>query len=99
MACWRELENQPGCYIWLSHSLGEHDSATWSGPCLDGLAEGHGTITVVLELDQGELITKGTGQIQHGKLHGRWATNRRHLDIIDDVWEGSYVDGKARVYP
>ena len=40
-----ELENQPGCYFWPSSALLRTEAATWSGACVDGLAEGNGSIT------------------------------------------------------
>ena len=87
-ACWMELENQPGCFIWKPYS-GVGESAKWSGACADGLADGTGTITLVYSSDQGYSFT-ATGKIQQGKLHGQWSM--RHDDGI--VREGPFMDGE-----
>ena len=87
-ACWQELDNQPGCYLW-NGSLGLNSSATWSGECADGLAEGTGEIKWVWGSDREESATS-TGQMQQGKRHGQWV-----LRFADGgVQEGPYVDGK-----
>ena len=94
MACWRELENQPGCFVKLPHSFGEQNSATWSGSCTNGLAEGTGTITITYIIDQQEHNHTATGQVQYGKPHGLWVMRRGFP--FKSVWEGSYVDGMAQ---
>ena len=88
-ACWLELDNQPGCYLW-NDSLAENETATWSGACTGGLAEGAGEIFWVWSSDREHSVT-ATGQLQQGKLHGRCV---RRWDG-GTVLEGPYVDGKA----
>ena len=90
-ACWQELDNQPGGYLWNS-SLGVNSSATWSGACAGGLAEGTGELTWVWGSDREESVTS-TGQLQQGKQHGQWVKHRAN----GDVEEGPYVDGKWTV--
>ena len=87
-ACWMALENRPGCYLWNSH-LDVNETATWSGGCAGGLAEGTGEITWVWGNDRVHVYTS-TGQLQQGKRHGQWVT--READ--GGVSEGPYVDGK-----
>ena len=94
IACWRELENQPGCFVMLPHSFGEQNSATWSGSCTDGLAVGIGTITITYVIDQEEHNHTATGQVQYGKPHGPWVIRRGFP--FNSVWGGSYVDGMAQ---
>ena len=84
-ACWTELDNQPGCYIW-QHSLLESSATTWSGACTDGLAEGTGTITGGF----GERSYTATGQLQRGIPYGQWVKR----DADGSVSEGPFVDGK-----
>ena len=87
-ACWMELENQPGCYLWNSH-LDVNEAVTWSAGCVEGLAEGTGEVMWVRGDDR-EHVTTSTGQIQQGKYHGQWVV--RQAD--GQVEEGPYVDGK-----
>ena len=88
-ACWMELEDQPGCYIW-NPSLIANSTVTWSGRCANGLAEGMGKDTWDLKGD-GEIKNTNTGQFKGGKRHGRWVM-RSANDAV--VYEGSFVDGK-----
>ena len=87
-ACWMALENRPRCYLWNSH-LDVNETATWSGGCAGGLAEGTGEITWVWGNDR-EHVSTGAGQLQQGKYHGKWVSR----PVNGDVYEGSYVDHK-----
>ena len=42
-ACWMELSNSPGCYVW-NPNLQPDATATWTGECAEGLAQGRGTL-------------------------------------------------------
>ena len=87
-ACWMELANQPGCYVW-NPNLSADETAAWPGECSGGLASGTGTLTWV-EWYRGEKYKReDTGRLQDGKQHGRWV--QRHADGRVD--EGPYVDG------
>ena len=86
--CWLELENQPGCYVFKAN-LQVSETATWSGACADGLADGTGEIIWVWGSDRGNRTTS-TGQIQQGKRQGHWVI--READ--GDVHKGTFVDGK-----
>ena len=87
-ACWMELENQPGCYVWNSY-LSVNETATWSVECASGLAEGTGKLTWVWGSDLEDNLT-ATGQLQQGKRQGSWVN--RYAD--GTVYEGPYVDDK-----
>ena len=87
-ACWLALDNPPGCYLWNGY-LSVNETATWSGACTGGLAEGAGEIFMVWDSDRKGSVT-ATGQLQQGKMHGRWVS--RHAN--GDMEEGPYVDGK-----
>ena len=88
-ACWLELENQPGCYLWVNYLL-VNQANTWSGECVDELAEGTGEIKRVYGGNRDNSSTD-TGQLQHGKRQGKWV-NRIKTDY-PVVQEGHYVDG------
>ena len=88
-ACWMELESRPTfCFVWNSY-LEPDETATWTGECSGGLAQGKGTLTWVR--DRGQETIELTGFLQAGKRHGRWV-----LHLADGrVLEGPYVDDKA----
>ena len=75
--CWREVDNQPGCFIW-----GDFESVTvdWSGTCNDGVAVGAGILEAGLHIQEGAYV--------EGKKHGHWA--ERYQSRIE---EGPYVGG------
>ena len=87
-SCWMELGSPPGCYLW-NHNLQVNETATWSGTCAGGLAEGTGEIVWVSDSDR-ENSQTNTGQMQQGKHHGRWVF--RGADGSSS--EGPYMDGK-----
>ena len=85
-ACWMELADQPGCYVWNDY-LQPDQTVIWTGECVGGWAQGTGTLTWVW--DRGQETRETTGRLQDGKKHGRWVLRvGRH-----SIWEGSYVDG------
>ena len=43
-ACWMELTSHPGCYVW-NPAPQATETATWTGECSAGFAEGPGTVT------------------------------------------------------
>ena len=85
-SCWLELANPPGCYLWNPH-LQVDETVTWTGECIEGMAQGTGTRKWVY--DSGKKTSEGTGQLRSGKEHGQWV--RRGSD--GGEWEGSYVEG------
>ena len=84
-ACWLELSSHPSCHVWNT-KLQERETASWSGECQDGLAQGAGTLTWKRPVDE----TESTGYLVDGKRQGRWTV--RTPDGI--VAEGPYVDDK-----
>ena len=86
-SCWAEVSRQPGCYVW-NPSLVETETgltATWTGDCAGGLAQGTGTLTWAW--DGIEHI--GTGRLQDGKTNGQWVVR-----LPGTVHEGPFIDGK-----
>ena len=88
VACWLELTDQPGCYV-FAVNLKQEESRTWTGACVEGLAHDSGTLTRVAP---DGVNTTATGRIRHGKRQGPWVSRLAN----GNVWEGSYVDGKSQ---
>ena len=85
--CWVEFANQPGCYFWAMNFEPQMD-ITWTGGCVDGLAQGTGT--VVQQWKNGKNGGEIKGSFQAGRIHGRGVI-RYPSGRVD---EGSYVEGK-----
>ena len=81
-ACWMELSSHPSCYLYLQAGA----TASWSGECRDGLAQGEGTLTWSFDGSSG----KSTGLHMDGKRYGPWT--ERYTE--GSVMEGPYVYGK-----
>ena len=86
-ACWMELADQAGCYVWGS-DLKVDATVTWTGECIEGIGQGTGTFKSVW--DDGKKTSEDTGRLQAGKKHGQWVLRREN----GDVFEGPYVEGK-----
>ena len=84
-ACWMEIAQQPGCYVWNS-SLATGASVTWTGECVGGLAQGTGTLTWISDGNQ----QTNTGRLQDGRMTGSWVV--RYAD--GNLAEGPIVDGR-----
>ena len=72
MACWMELANQAGCYVW-NPDRSTATRVTWTGECANGRAHGTGSLTWVS--GENERSTD-TGRLQAGKPHGPWVIRR-----------------------
>ena len=83
-ACWMEVANQPGCYVWDDY-LYTDETVTWTAECSGGLAQGEGTLTWA-----GSNENSGTGRLQDGQRHGHWVLRGED----GTVFKGPYVDGK-----
>ena len=101
-ACWIELSNQTGCYVQLPTphatsyvSFLARDNAgtlTWTGGCVEGLAQGTGTLEWAVDVSFP--IWKHTGHLQAGKYHGEWEEDHTFgpsAGYYDG--SGSYVEG------
>ena len=84
-ACWLELADNPGCYVWNRY-LTVDETATWSAGCTGGLASGTGALTWAWGSNKGV----STGRLQDGKRTGRWVIRFGN----GTVWEGPYVNDK-----
>ena len=84
-ACWWELTNKPGCYIFDPY-YNPPQTAIWSGACQDGVAVGQGTWGWESASGSGER----TGSLGRGKEHGHWVWRYANGTVA----EGPYVDGE-----
>ena len=84
-ACWMEVENKPGCFIW-DPSPATDETVTWSGSCSGGFPDGHGTQTWIY--DDG--TSTSTGRYVDGKKNGVWRIEYSN----GNSEKGPYVDGK-----
>ena len=84
-ACWLEISEQPGCHLW-NVRLEQGETATWTGECTGGFAQGTGTITWVWDGNR----QTGTGRIVDGKLNGNWVIR----GLNGYFAEGPFVGGE-----
>ena len=92
--CWMELENQSGCFVW-NGSLSVNETATWTGACTNGIANGEGTLKFVWgekREKSREDSSLSEGGIIDGKRGGNWSVHFLHNGTVA---EGPYVDGKS----
>ena len=68
------------------------NSISWSGGCVDGLAQGHGTARWT---GPNNLVDEYVGEMRAGRRHGRgvftWVSGSRYAG---DRYEGDFVDNK-----
>ena len=67
LACWVTLENQPECYV-RNESFTPDTTATWTGTCVDGFAQGAGSLTWTEDDEQ----SVHSGFLEAGRKHGHW---------------------------
>ena len=84
--CWMELANQPGCYVWNPHRQ-PSETATWTGGCSAGLADGQGRLTWESPPDNRQ---EQDGMMRQGRPDGHLLTR----DADGGRYEGPYVDGQ-----
>ena len=85
--CWMHLASHPGCYAW-NPNLQANESATWSGECGDGLAQGAGSLSFAHDSS----VEVCTGLMRDGMMQGHWVI--RSADGSGS--EGPFVDGKRQ---
>ncbi len=84
--CWTELANQPSCYVWNEHRQ-PPETATWTGECSAGLAEGQGRLTWEWPPDNRQ---QHDGTMRQGRKNGHWV--QRFED--GDIGAGPYLNGE-----
>ena len=93
--CWMEITRLPGCYVWNTSRLPgssyvDHQvTATWDGECVDGLAEGQGTLTKTFAVYTGGNRTE-TGRLRGGRAIGNWVWRYPN----GEFFEGPMVEGE-----
>ncbi len=71
-----------GCTIWADEADSLRETATWSGPCVDGKASGEG---VLVWIKDGQVLGRYVGSIRAGRLHGRGVLHYRQPDSIEEM--------------
>lgn len=92
-ACWIEVENQPGCFLW-NNSPKSDETVTWSGSCSGGLPDGHGTMR--WRFADGE--SSGTGRHVNGKMNGVWVNKQPDGTTWTATWVDGEIHGEATAY-
>ncbi len=106
--CWMELASHPGCYVW-NFDPQPDETATWTGECSAGFAQGPGTLT----WNHPKGSQEHEASRRFGQPHGAsvvtdsegWADEGSHrfgkrhgawVERTSDgaVLEGPYVDGE-----
>lgn len=108
-ACWMEVARQQGCHVWNASLQAGAVSATWSGGCAGGRAQGTGTLTWSWDGKQStgrdaSSTASGTanwverneyGTASEGRYLGGEEHGRWTIRSADgSVQEGSYRNGK-----
>ena len=93
--CWREVRNQPGCYIWDSNP-GPGKKVVWSGGCAGGKASGMGESAWRWGKDGRTFFLEGPYR-DGDRQDGHWIL-RMEEGGWDIAWEGPIVDGKNHGY-
>lgn len=84
--CWMEVAGRRGCHVWNVSLQAGAATATWSGGCAGGRAQGTGTLTWSWDGKQ----STGTGRLVDGKRHGNWVELNEH----GTASEGRYLGGE-----
>ena len=78
---WQQLANKTHCAVWNATPQ-TSDTATWTGHCADGRAEGYGTLVWRYSAGKKSKRQIYTGAMRGGKEHGRgefvWANGDRY---------------------
>ena len=93
--CWREVRNQPGCYIWDSNP-GPGKTVAWSGGCAGGKAAGMGESAWRWGKDGRTFFLEGPYR-DGDRQDGHWIL-RMEEGGWGIAWEGPIVDGKNHGY-
>ena len=107
-ACWMELTSHPGCYVWNPNPQAT-ETATWTGECPTGFAQGPGTLIWTSRdgeqevegnrrygRNHGDVVVRdSSGLVQEGTDRFGKRNGRWVLRSADGaVYEGPYVDGE-----
>ena len=84
-ACWMELTSHPGCFVW-NRVPQATETATWTGGCSAGFAQGPGTLRWTYRDGEQEQ----EGNLRYGRSHGKSVTR----GTAGRLYEGPYRFGK-----
>ena len=108
--CWEALANKPGCHVWVSYLVPEeHKTVTWYGACVDGFADGPGTLAwsdggtaegPFVDANARELdLSVCRRRHPRRPLRGRQTARNWTFRYADgDTHEGPFVDGERHGY-
>ena len=88
--CWKALANHSGCYVWVSASHALY-TGRWSGACVNGYAEGVGTLTWA----GASAGSTASGQLDQGKQQGTWVEGYSNGDVAEIEYVDGVRNGKA----
>ena len=66
-----ELASPQNCYVWGVYASPD-EIVTWDADCVDGLADGFGTLTWFRESAEGDTTRVQAGLLREGRKHGQW---------------------------
>jgi len=90
---WFELVNKD-CEVWNDHPM-PRETATWSGKCADGRAEGKGVL-IWSFVENGQLKRETyKGAYLDGKHHGKGIYTWADGDRYEGEWRGDIHDGEG----
>ena len=89
-ACWMSVDNQPRCHVWTPR-LTPGATVTWSGTCIDGFAQGAGSLTWTEEDSQ----SVHSGSLQVGKRHGHWVVGYANGGVAEFGYQNGLRNGPA----
>lgn len=85
---WQTLEDDANCMIWNDNSQ-RGSKVTWSGPCINGKAEGQATV-VRRNFENGQWKeSRFEGELEGGKAHGKGTW----IGPDGERYEGEWQDG------
>lgn len=91
---WQKLENDETCKIWNDNSQ-RGSNVTWSGPCVNGRAEGQG-IAVRKNFTAGQWKeSRFEGELEGGKAHGQGTWIGPDGERYEGEWKDGLWDGQG----
>ncbi len=91
---WQKLENDANCRIWNDDSQ-RGNIVTWSGPCVNGKAEGEG-IAVRKYFGSGQWKeSRFEGELEGGKAHGKGTWIGPDGERYEGGWKDGLRDGQG----
>ena len=93
-SCWKEIPDKPGCHVW-ARRFDSASTVSWSGPCVDGIAHGEGTLTWTRD---GRWSFEQTGALHRGKHRGGWIQHSADGTVIEAHLLDGVADGPFAIF-